>query len=103
MIDYVLKFPSEAKSVELAAAAGLIQDGALVRFSAEYGIFVQGVITQTGPLGADLQPLAPPVVLPGWWVRVRILPGENLPEVFLPDAFLPYVTDERPAELWGIV
>ena len=95
MIDYVLKFPSEAKSVELAAAAGLIQDGALVRFSAEYGIFVQGVITQTGPLGADL--------LPGWWVRVRILPGENLPEVFLPDAFLPYVTDERPAELWGIV
>lgn len=102
MIDYVLRFPSEARSVELAAAAGLIENDALVRFSSEYGIFVQGVITQTGPLGADMKPLTPPVVLPGWWVRVRILPGENLQEVYLPEAFLPYVTDERPAELWGI-
>lgn len=103
MIDYVLKFPSEAVSVDLASSAGLVQptddDGKseLVRFTSQYGIFVQGVITQpavTDPNGAVLTPAK---TLEGWWVRVRILDDSTMPA-----AFEPFITDERPDGLWSI-
>lgn len=97
MIDYVLKFPSEEKSVQLAAQAGLIESDKLVRWSPQYGIFVQGIITQPAPLDAQGKPVGKPVTLDGWWVRVRIMDGSPIPP-----EFVPYVTDERPAGLWEI-
>lgn len=103
MIDHVLKFPSEAVSFEMADAAGLVQpagdDGkyALVRFTCQYGIFVQGIINYpavTDPNGAVLTPAN---TLDGWWVRVRILDDSPIPT-----AFEPFITDERPVGLWSI-
>jgi len=97
MIDYVLKFPSEAVSVEMADAAGLIQDGALVRFTANYGIFVQGIISSPAVRDANGILLSPPADLGGWWVRVRILTDAPIPV-----SFERFVTDERPPGLWDI-
>ncbi len=103
MIDYVLKFDNEMQSVMLAYQAGLISDGEtegdrkLIRWTPQYGIFVQGEITQPAPIDAEGKPIGEPTTLAGWWVRVRILDESELPEGF--DAF---VTDERPNGLWGI-
>ncbi len=98
MMDYVLKFESEQQSVELAHAAGLITDDSLVRWTPQYGIFVQGVITQPAPLDKEGKPVGQPVTLDDWWVRVRIMDDSPLP-----DGFDIFVTDERPSGLWGIV
>lgn len=103
MIDYVLKFPSEAVSVDLALSAGLVQptgdDGksALVRFTSQYGIFVQGIITQPALIDPNGAVLTPAKDIDGWWVRVRILDDSPIPA-----AFEPFITDERPKGLWSI-
>ena len=97
MIDHVLKFPSEAVSVEMAGAAGLIQDGALVRFTADYGIFVQGIISSPAVRDANGILLSLPVDLDGWWVRVRILNDSPMPA-----SFEQFITSERPTGLWDI-
>ena len=97
MIDYVLKFESEQQSVQLAYAAGLITDEILVRWTPQYGIFVQGIITQPTPLDKQGKPIGQPVTMQGWWVRVRIIDDSPLPQGF--DAF---VTEDRPDGLWGI-
>ncbi|MCX7208201.1 MAG: hypothetical protein NT086_19900 [Proteobacteria bacterium] len=102
MKDIVLKFPSRALAFSLAQAAGLTskdQEGkaVLTAFTANYGIFITGVITQNFPLGSDMKPIKPPITLDGWWVRVRVLSGPDLPP-----EFLPYITEERPPGLWAI-
>jgi hypothetical protein len=103
MIDYVLKFDSEQQSIMLAYQAGLISDGEtesdrkLIRWTPQYGIFVQGTITQPAPLDANGKSIGEPVTLDGWWVRVRILD-----DALLPEGFENFVTDERPNGLWGI-
>lgn len=102
MIDHVLKFPSEQVSFEMAHAAGLTTTGEdgephLVRFTHDYGIFVQGQIVQPAQYDNANIMLKAPVVLDGWWVKVRILSDKPMPV-----EFEPFVTDERPDGLWGI-
>jgi hypothetical protein len=85
--DFLLRFDNEAASFAVAQALDAVvmtEDGPrLARYTHRYGLLVCGVATApTGETDAEGVPLRAPV--PGWWVRLRVLDGSDLPADLAP-------------------
>lgn len=97
--DFLLRFADEAASFAVAQALDAVvmtEDGPrLARYTHRYGLLVAGVLTAaTGETDAEGVPLRAPV--PGWWVRMRVLDGSELPADLLP-YIVPYIVPESEA------